>query len=249
MTVRLFADDTTLFIDFDEEVEAANNINGDLATISKWAEQRLVSFCPSKTGSLLVSLKNRMDPPPPITFGASVIKEVTAHKHLGVIFSSNLSWGSHIEDCINRAGRRVDVLARLMYRLDRNTLEIIYKPFIRPVLEYGDILMSNITEEQSALIEQVNKRAGSIISGAIRGTSSAVLHEELSWVSMEMRRKQRRLLAFHKIVHNSTTTSPKLFATYCKRQFCLQLSEFGCIQDDPNQVRVVLQIFLPPYGS
>ena len=62
--------------------------------------------------------------------------------------------------------------------------------------------MSNMTEEQSALIEQVHKRAGSIISGAIRGTSSAVLYEELSWVSMEMRRKQRRLLAFHKIVHN-----------------------------------------------
>ena len=89
-----------------------------------------------------------------------------------------------------------------MYRLDRKTLEIIYKSFFRPVLEYGDILMSNITEEQSALIEQVHKRAGSIISGAIRGTSSAVLYEELSWISMEMRRKQRRLLAFHKIIHN-----------------------------------------------
>ena len=61
--IRLFADDTTLFIDFNDEVEAANNINSDLATISKWAEQWLVSFCPSKTESLLVSLKKRKDPP------------------------------------------------------------------------------------------------------------------------------------------------------------------------------------------
>ena len=123
--IRLFADDTTLFIDFNDEVEAVNNINSDLATINKWAEQWLVSFCPSKTESLLVSLKKRKDLPPPSTFGASVIKEVTAHKHLSVILSSNLSWGSHKEDCINRAGRRVDILARLMYRLDHNTLEII----------------------------------------------------------------------------------------------------------------------------
>ena len=62
--------------------------------------------------------------------------------------------------------------------------------------------MSNITEEHSALVEQVHKSAGSIISGAIRGSSSTVLYEELSWVSMEMRRKQSKLLAFHKIVHN-----------------------------------------------
>ena len=40
--IRLFADDTTLFIDFNDEAEAANNINSDLATLNKWAEQWLV---------------------------------------------------------------------------------------------------------------------------------------------------------------------------------------------------------------
>ena len=62
--------------------------------------------------------------------------------------------------------------------------------------------MSNMTDEQSQLIEHVNKRAGCIISGAIRGTSSSVLFEELSWVSMETRRKHHRMYAFHKIVLN-----------------------------------------------
>ena len=150
---------------------------------------------PTKTESLLISSKKRKDSPPPITFGPSVIKDVTAHKHLSVIFSNNLSWSSHIEDCINLAGQRVDILAHLMFRLDRNTLEMILKSFIQPVLEYGDILMSNITEVQSALIEQVHKRAGSMISGANRGTRSTALYQELSWVSMEMHRKQHRPLA------------------------------------------------------
>ena len=47
-----------------------------------------------------------------------------------------------------------------MYRLDRNTLEIIYKAFIRPVIEYGDILMNNMTDEQALQIEQLQKRMG-----------------------------------------------------------------------------------------
>ena len=44
--IRLFADDTTLIIDLNDEVEAANNINSDLDTISKWAEQWLVFILP-----------------------------------------------------------------------------------------------------------------------------------------------------------------------------------------------------------
>ena len=98
-------------------------------------------FAHLKQNLCLSHQKKRKDPPPPITFGPSVIKEVTAHKHLSVIFSNNLSWSSHIEYCIHLAGRRVDILAHLMFRLDRNTLEIILKSFIQPILEYGDILM------------------------------------------------------------------------------------------------------------
>ena len=45
--IRLFADDTTLFIDFDDESEAVGLINKDVDTISKWADRWLVECCPS----------------------------------------------------------------------------------------------------------------------------------------------------------------------------------------------------------
>ena len=37
------------------------------------------------------------------------------------------------------AGKRVDFPVILMYRLDRNTLEITDKTFIRQILEYEDV--------------------------------------------------------------------------------------------------------------
>ena len=153
---------------------------------------------------MLVTLKNNRDTPLPIYFGDSTIHEVDSHKHLGITLSKNLSWGDHVQDIVTKAGKRVDILAFLMYRLDRNTLEIIYKTFIRPILEYGDVLLCNMTEEQSQMIEQVNKRAGSIISGAIRGTSSNVIYNELGWATMESRRKSHRLVTFHKIINGKT---------------------------------------------
>ena len=77
----------------------------------------------------------------------------------------------------------------------------MYISYVRPILEYGDIMFSNMTEEQSLLIENVNKNAGKIISGATAGTSTPTIYNELGWASMETRRKQRRIFTFHKIIH------------------------------------------------
>ncbi|MEW8547708.1 MAG: reverse transcriptase family protein, partial [Candidatus Thiodiazotropha sp.] len=56
-SVRLFADDTSLFIVVDDPITAAGCLNMDLDRISRWAATWLVSFNPSKTESLLVSRK------------------------------------------------------------------------------------------------------------------------------------------------------------------------------------------------
>ena len=108
-----------LFIDFDDESEAVDLINKDLDTISKRADRWLVNFCPSKTESLLVSLKKRNEPIAPVYFGNTIINEVTSHKHLDMIFTRNLSCGNQVDDIVIKADKRVDILVHLMYRLDR----------------------------------------------------------------------------------------------------------------------------------
>ena len=77
----------------------------------------------------------------------------------------------------------------------------MYISYVRPILEYGYIMFSNMTEEQSLLIENVNKRADKIISGATVRTSTRIIYDELGCASMETRRKQRRIFTFHKIIH------------------------------------------------
>ena len=55
--IRLFADDTALYIIVDEPISAAYQLNDDIATIHSWASKWLVSFNPSKTEALLFSKK------------------------------------------------------------------------------------------------------------------------------------------------------------------------------------------------
>ena len=45
-----------------------------------------------------------------------------------------------------KAGFRINVMRKLKFKLDRKSLEIIYTAFIRPLLEYGDVIWDNCTE-------------------------------------------------------------------------------------------------------
>ena len=57
--IRLSADDTCLFVSTNNHTEAAMFINQDLNHIEEWAKQWIVKFSPSKTESMVLSLKTK----------------------------------------------------------------------------------------------------------------------------------------------------------------------------------------------
>ena len=60
-------------------------------------------------------------------------------KHLGVTLDSNLNFNTHIDQKIKKCNKLIGLLKRLSVNLPRNALLTIYKSFIRPHLDYGDI--------------------------------------------------------------------------------------------------------------
>ena len=68
------------------------------------------------------------------------INEVSSHKHLGIFLSDDGTWHEHINYIISKAWIRLNVMRKLKFILDRKSLEIIYTSFIRPILEYADVV-------------------------------------------------------------------------------------------------------------
>ena len=94
--IRLFADDTSLYIVVDDPVTAASCINTDPDKISRWAATWLVSFNPAKTESLLISRKLNRPQHPSLSMQNHQIIEVDSHKHLGIYLSNDCTWHQHI---------------------------------------------------------------------------------------------------------------------------------------------------------
>jgi hypothetical protein len=136
----MFADDTSLFIEVDDRISAAERLESDLTAISAWAKTWLVKFSPPKTESLIISNKTHLAEHPPIHMDGSVLNEVSHHKHVGIILSKDLSWRKHISSIENKARSVLNQMSRFKYILDRRSLERIYISNIRPILEYGDTI-------------------------------------------------------------------------------------------------------------
>ena len=158
-SIRLFVDDTSLFIILDNPDVAAEILNADLEKIAKWAEAWLVKFNPLKTETLLISRKINKPVHSSLIMLGQQIKEVEFHKHLGIyIFSNDGLWHKHIDYIKEKAWTRI-IMRRLKYELDRKSLGIIYTTFIRPILEYADVIWDNCCDYEKQELKKNTDRS------------------------------------------------------------------------------------------
>ena len=65
---------------------------------------------------------------------------VNCEKDLGVYVQDNLKFDKHISLTVNRANRLVGLIKRAFSYLDEETLLVLYKTLIRPILDYGNLI-------------------------------------------------------------------------------------------------------------
>ena len=81
-------------------------------------------------------------------------------------------------------------------------LDQMYKLYIRPHMDYGDIIYHDQKMLLSRKLESIQYEAALAVSGAWRGTNTDRLLEELGWETLDNRRWYRRLCLFYKIVND-----------------------------------------------
>ena len=182
-------------------------LSEDLNLISNWAFKWKMSFNPdpSKQAKEIVFSKKRcVTQLPVLMFNNNVISSTDSHKHLGMILDSKLSFIKHLKEKISKANKVIGIIRRLYNFLPRFTLINIYKAYVRPHLDYGDVIYDNSSNASlSQMIESVQYNAALAITGAIRGTSREKLYQELGLESLHDRRWYRKLCFYYKIMHNA----------------------------------------------
>ena len=127
-----------------------------------------------------------------------LINEVTSHKHLGLIFSNDCFWHEHFDYINSKAWFRINIMRKFKFKLDRKSLQIIYFSFIRPLLEYADVVWDNCTQNEVNELEKIQHKAARIVTGSTKLVSIHSLLQETGWETLSYRREKHELLLFFK---------------------------------------------------
>ena len=123
---------------------------------------------------------------------------------MGLYLDSRLFFEIHIKTILTKVNRTIGLLRKFQQVLPRPSLIPIYKSFIRPHLDYGDVILdqafNNFFHQR---LESIQYNVALAISGAIRGTSNEKLYQELGFESLQPRRWFRKLSLFYKIKKNA----------------------------------------------
>ena len=172
---KLFADDTSLFTIVKDRSVSANILNNDLQLISLWAYKWKMLFNPDPkkpAQEVLFSRKKQIQNHPTISLNNVQVERTTYQKDLGVILDEKLNFKEHVDSTISKVNKGVSLIKKLSHSLQRKSLVTIYKVFLRPLIDYGDIIYDQPNNESFCeKLESIQYKAALAITGAIHGTS------------------------------------------------------------------------------
>ena len=77
---------------------------------------------------------------PPLHFNNIAVTQSTTQKHLDMLLDVKVDFQGHLKNICSKVNKRIGLLRKLYNTLTRFSLLTNYKSFIRPHLDYGDII-------------------------------------------------------------------------------------------------------------
>ena len=105
-----------------------------------------------------------------------------------MFLDDKLNFGEHLKCITKKINKSIGLLCKLEMILPIWSCRTMYKSFIRPHLDYGDIIFDQAYNKSfHDFLELIQYNASLAITGAIRGTFRDKLFQELGLESLEQR--------------------------------------------------------------
>ena len=197
-TVRLFADDTVVYLTISSDKDCSV-LQADLAKLQEWETRWKMAFHPDKCNVLSITRKKK-----PIDHAYmlhnQILQHVTSAKYLGVTFNTDMDFGQHINTITNKASSTLGFLRRNLNIGSVKVKTEAYQTYVRPTVEYASTVWDPHDKNDIRRLEMVQRRSARFVTNRYRNRSSVgEMLETLDWKSLEDRRKEARLIMMFKI--------------------------------------------------
>ena len=114
--------------------------------MQNWAYQCKMSFNPDpakQAEQVIFSTEVFKVEHPAIYFCGSEVETVPHHKHIGLILDETLNFAEHIKEAIIKVRRDIGIIRFLLKYVHHDVSDQMYKLYVRPNLDYGDVVYHN----------------------------------------------------------------------------------------------------------
>ena len=143
---RLFADNISLFKLINDPNTTAKQLCENLDKIKEWTFQWKMSFNPDpskQAQEFIFTRKVKKVLHLLIFFNKKPVQQFSSQRHLSHILDTPFAFDERIRSITSKVNKSMGLLQKLVNCLPRSFLITIYKSFVRPHLDYGDVIFDN----------------------------------------------------------------------------------------------------------
>lgn len=175
----VYADDIAFFSSACDIQSLHATLQSYLGTLELWFEQIRMTLNVSKCSVIVFPLNAPISIS--LQYRQEIIPQKDCVKYLGVFYDEKLTWLHHIEHIKSKATRNIGMLRKLGRHptgLRRDNLLMIYRMYVRPILEFGCVLFSGGPAYKINPLVLLEREALRSCLGVPKFTANSVLYQE-----------------------------------------------------------------------
>ena len=176
--LRLFADDTNLFLTGNNVEQLVTHANSSLRTLQSWFTSNKLSINVDKTCYSIFGNQN-IPLNATITLNSKAIDRSASTKYLGIVLDEKLKWDSHIEHVCKNLNKLTSVMHYVSRYITDSHFHRIYYAYIFPYIKYGIELYGSASNKHLNKLQVLqNKMTKILCKRDYRSSSSELLKEK-----------------------------------------------------------------------
>lgn len=188
--LNLFAEDSCIAVSNNDTRKLCEDLNHDLKLFHKWCVRNRLTINVNKT-KIVVFKKNKKSI---VNLGnvylnGQIVQPASEYVYLGFVLDENLSFHNHAKKLLQASNTKVYTLAKIRRFINCDTAVIIFKSFILPKIEYGDIFCCGLTKKMLQKLQVVMNRALRICFKSKREDSNYENHLKAKVLPLHIRQK------------------------------------------------------------
>lgn len=201
--IKMFADDTLIYIIADCLETASMLINDDLSRLFNKLCQNKLKLNVDKTKVMIISNKKIDRNNVNIFINGSRLEIENEIKYLGIIIDDKLRFDKNNDYLCKKIGKKVNVLSRLRHELSTGQITMLYKTLIQPHFTYCSSILFLSTKNDLDRLQSLQNKCMKNILRVSKYTSTNLLNETLQILSVRQMIIYRTMIFIFKIINGN----------------------------------------------